>query len=70
MSSVDRPVPWDQMQKRLQERKAALSITDCAESVEAMRNKGENRTMEKRELLRRMNRRSIDAGLAPIIAYF
>lgn len=70
MSSVDRPVRWDQMQERIQARKAALGITDCAEGIEALRNKGGNRTAGKRELLRRVTQRSIDAGLEPVAAYF
>ncbi|CDG38946.1 hypothetical protein [Asaia bogorensis] len=70
MSRVNRPVRWDQMQKRIQARKAALGITDSAESVEALRNKGGKRTAGKRELLRRVTQRSIDAGLEPVAAYF
>jgi hypothetical protein len=51
-------------------RKAELGIIDSPERTEALRNKGLNRTPEKRELLRRAQERAIAAGVKPIKAYF
>ena len=39
------------------------------EMTDRMRNKGANRTLDKRELLRRMAQRARDAGVEPIKAY-
>jgi hypothetical protein len=47
-------------------RKRALGMVDTPESIEAMRNKGANRTPEKRELLRRAGERARAAGLEAI----
>jgi hypothetical protein len=52
------------------QRKAELGIVDTPERTEALRNKGLNRTPEKRELLRRAQERAIAAGVKPIKAYF
>jgi hypothetical protein len=54
----------------VEHRKAELGWIDTPETTEAMRNKGANRTPEKRELLRRMAERARAAGLEPIKAYF
>ena len=51
-------------------RKAALGLVDTPESVEAMRNKGGNRTHAKRVLLRRAARRAKAAGKAPVASHF
>ncbi len=48
-------------------RKLALGIVDEPKDVEAMRNKGANRTEAKRELLRRAAQRATEAGLKPTI---
>ena len=51
-------------------RKAALGLVDTPESVEAMRNKGDNRTPAKRALLRRAARRAKAAGKTQAASYF
>jgi len=43
---------------------------DSPERKESLRNKGLNRTPEKRELLRRSSERAIAAGIDPIKAYY
>jgi hypothetical protein len=52
------------------QRKAELGIIDTPERTEALRNKGLDRTPEKRELLRRAQERAIEAGIKPIKSYF
>lgn len=47
---------------RVEARKAKLGIVFTPEETEAMRNKGERRTPEKRELLRRIAKRAKSAG--------
>jgi hypothetical protein len=54
----------------VEERKRALGIVDTPESIEAMRNKGGQRTPEKRELLRRVEERARAAGLEPVKSYY
>ena len=51
-------------------RKAALGLADTPESVEAMRNKGGNRTPAKRALLRRAARRAKAAGKTQVTSCF
>ncbi len=51
-------------------RKAALGMAEDAATIEVMRNKGRNRTPEKRELLRRAEDRARAAGREPVPAYF
>ena len=51
-------------------RKAELGIRDTPAEVEAMRNKGVNRTPEKRELLRRAEQRAKIAGVQAVAAHF
>jgi hypothetical protein len=55
---------------RIDARKKALGMTDSPAEVEALRNRGLNRTPEKRELLRRMEQRAIAAGVKPIPAHY
>ncbi len=55
---------------RIEARKAALGIVETPERAEALRNKGENRTPEKRELLRRCAERARAAGRDPVPAYY
>lgn len=43
---------------------------DTEERTEALRNKELSRTPEKRDMLRRIQERSIAAGIAPLKAYF
>jgi hypothetical protein len=50
------------------ERKRVLGIDDAAYA--RARNSGRRRTAEKRELLRRINRRAREAGLKPFEARF
>jgi hypothetical protein len=58
------------LQKQVRARKAALGMNDAPAKIEAMRNKGATRTPAKRELLRRIERRAVAAGLMPIASYF
>jgi len=57
-------------QQQVMARKVMLNMLDTPAEVEAMRNKGANRTQAKRELLRRVEKRARAAGLEPILAYF
>jgi hypothetical protein len=56
----------------IDQRKAelGLDLIDSPERTEALRNKGMNRTPEKRELLRRSQERAIAAGVQPVKSYF
>ena len=54
----------------VQARKAALGMANTPESVEALRNKGANRTPEKWELLRRCAERARAAGRDPVPAHY
>lgn len=58
------------LQQQVSARKAVLGVLDTPSEVEAMRNKGSNRTPEKRELLRRVEGRARAAGLQPVTAHF
>lgn len=51
-------------------RKAELGLNDTPERTEALRNKGTNRTKQKREFLRRTEARARLAGLPPVTSYF
>ena len=55
---------------KIEARKAELGLLDTPERTDAMRNKGGNRTPEKRELLRRIEERARAAGLEPLRAYY
>jgi len=56
--------------ERVRARKRELGIVETPETVDAMRNKGELRTPEKRELLRRIEERARAAGVKPLVAYY
>ncbi len=51
-------------------RKAELGLEDTPERTEAMRNKGANRTPEKRELMRRVEERARKAGVLVLKSYY
>jgi len=52
-------------------RKLALGLSPESEAaVDALRNKGGQRTLEKRELLRRAEVRARQAGQDPVISYY
>jgi len=53
---------------RAEARKAALGIAETPGEIEAMRNKGGQRRLEKRELLRRIEERARRAGTGPAAA--
>jgi hypothetical protein len=55
---------------RIRERKAALGIEDTPAATEAMRNKGGQRTVSKRQLLAQAEERAAAAGRSPIKSYF
>ncbi|MBU8536933.1 hypothetical protein [Falsiroseomonas tokyonensis] len=59
-----------ELERRIEARRAELGLIDKPESIEALRNKGTNRTEEKRELLRRIEQRAKAAGRTPPRAYY
>jgi len=63
-------VTLDALITRVEARKAALGLTETASETEAMRNKGANRTPEKRELLRCVEARAAAVGQRMIPSYF
>ncbi len=57
--------------RRIEVRKLALGLSSASEAaVDALRNKGGQRTPEKRELLRRAEARARQAGQDPVISYY
>lgn len=56
--------------QRVERRKAALGLADTPARVDALRNKGGNRSPEKRELLARTATRARAAGREPVTAYY
>ena len=56
--------------ERVRARKAELGLVDTPERVEALRNKGTNRTPEKRELMRRVEERAREAGVPVLKSYY
>jgi hypothetical protein len=56
--------------KRVEARKAALAAAGKLRPDAAMRNRGLNRTEEKRELLRRVEARAKAAGVSTMKAYY
>ncbi|WP_000309643.1 hypothetical protein, partial [Bacillus cereus] len=54
----------------IRDRKVQLGIVDMPERTEAMRNKGCNRTPQKRAMLARADARARDGGVEPLKAYF
>ena len=65
MIEVDFDSFWDANERRARE----LGLL-TPEATERMRNKGENRTPEKRALLRRIEARARAAGVEPLKAYY
>jgi hypothetical protein len=55
---------------RVRQRKQELGLDDTTAAVEAMRNRGGERTPEKRALLAAASERSEAAGRKPVRAYF
>ncbi len=51
-------------------RKTAIGLRENAADIEAMRNKGARRTPEKRELLRRAEKRAVAASREPVRAHY
>ena len=62
-------VAFNEFQRALEVRKAAIGFDESAASVEARRNKGAMRTPAKRELLRRAKARAKAAGVTPVVSY-
>jgi hypothetical protein len=56
-------VSFNSLQANIAARKAALGVDDCSAATDAMRNKGCNRTLEKREFLRRAKAQAVAAGV-------
>lgn len=63
-------MPIDEYLAQVRAKKALLGINDTAEDVDSFRNKGSNRTESKRELLRRVEIRSLRSGLDPVVSYY
>ena len=55
---------------QIEARKARLGLEDTPALTEAMRNKGANRTPQKRELLRRVEARAKAAGRETVVSYY
>ena len=60
----------DELLNVIEARKAAIGMSDTPEMIDAFRNKGDRRTPEKRELLRRIEGRARAAGREPVAAYY
>ncbi len=63
-------VSLDSLLAGISAQKDVLGWVDSPANTEAMRNKGFNRTPEKRELLRRAEERAVAAGRKPILAHY
>lgn len=63
-------MPIDEYLAQVRAKKALLGIRNTAEDVDSLRNKGGNRTESKRELLRRIEIRSLRSGLDPVVSYY
>lgn len=55
---------------QIEARKREIGMVDDASTTEAMRNKGANRTPQKRVLLARIEERAIAAGRKPVRSYY
>ena len=55
---------------QIEARKREIGMVDEAATTEAMRNKGTNRTPQKRVLLARIEERAIAAGRKPVRSYY
>lgn len=55
---------------KVEARKASVGMSDTQGDTEAMRNKGERRTPQKRELLRRAAERARASGREPVASYY
>lgn len=62
-------IAFNQFQRAIKARKAAIDFDESAASVDVRRNKGAMRTPAKRELLRRAKKRAKAAGVAPLTSY-
>lgn len=60
---------FNEFQRAIRARKAAIGSDESAASVEMCRNKGERRTPAKRELLRRTKARAKAADVIPVVSY-
>lgn len=72
MEPVQPPMSLKDLWAFVRQRKIELGWpeADSEELTEAPRNKGLNRTPEKREMLRRIQERCIAADMEPLKAYF
>lgn len=72
MTETSKSIAITDLRAFVRQRKAelGLDLIDSPERTEALRNKGLNRTPEKRELLRRSQDRAIAAGVSPVKSYF
>jgi hypothetical protein len=66
---MPKPVRLDAFLAEIAARKRALGL-DGPDFDEALRNKGGNRTPEKRDMLRSIEERAQAAGVAPLKAYY
>jgi hypothetical protein len=60
---------FDELQQTIIKRKKELGILETEAMIESLRNKGENRTPEKRFALKQAEERAKMAGKPPIKAY-
>ena len=54
----------------IETRKRELGIVDDDATTEALRNKGSTRTLKKRALLARIEKRALAAGKVPVRSYY
>jgi hypothetical protein len=63
-------ISLDDLLKGVRTKKSELGIVDTPASIEAMRNKGTDRTPEKRAMLAAAEKRARAAGRPPVRAHF
>ncbi len=55
---------------QIEAKKLEIGMAEDAETIEGLRNKGTNRTPQKRALLARIEERAIAAGRKPVRSYY
>jgi hypothetical protein len=69
LPEADISMTFDELQQTIIKRKKELGILETEAMIESLRNKGENRTPEKRFALKQAEERAKMAGKPPIKAY-
>ncbi len=55
---------------QIEAKRLEIGMVDDAETTEALRNKGTNRTRQKRSLWKRIEERALEAGRKPTRSYY